>query len=219
MDAAGRGQARLPHRRRDRQHLKAMYEQDGNAEMARRFEGFEWKTEEDAFNDGFRHPASQARPIDSQGGGTGDLVTYERLRAMGNNGVQLPIKEYKDGKLIGTEMLYTDDKFDTNDGKAHFLPSPWNGLAQAPSQTQEGQASVLDQQRSNQRSLANGLPRQYNIAFRRDRYPMSPHRDESGGCKGAGRRRRRHRRSLQRLRLDLRDGLSGARHRRPARPS
>ena len=31
--------------------------------------------------------------IDSQGGDTGHLVTYERLRKMGNNGVQLPIKE------------------------------------------------------------------------------------------------------------------------------
>ena len=46
---------------------------------------------------------------------------------MGNNGVQLPIKEYKDGKLIGTEMLYTDNKFSTADGKAKFLTSPWPG--------------------------------------------------------------------------------------------
>jgi len=31
-------------------------------------------------------------------------------KAMGNNGVRLPIKEDNDGKLIGTEMLYTDNK-------------------------------------------------------------------------------------------------------------
>lgn len=86
--------------------LKRMYQAEGNAAMAARFNGFEWKSEEDAFNDGFRRAGQAgAPPIDSQGGGTGNLATYERLRAMGNNGVQLPIKEYKDGTLIGTEML------------------------------------------------------------------------------------------------------------------
>ena len=74
-----------------------------------------------------RRPARRP-PIDSQGGGTGNLATYERLRAAGNNGVQLPIKDCKDGKLVGTEMLYTDGKFDTADGKAEFKPSTWPGL-------------------------------------------------------------------------------------------
>ena len=104
--------------------LKKSYEVDGNAAMAQRFAGFEWKTEEDAFNDGFRKPEG----IDTQGGGTGNLVTYDRLRAQGNNGVQLPVKEYKNGKLVGTEMMYTDGKFDTKGGKAHFLPAKWPGL-------------------------------------------------------------------------------------------
>jgi len=109
--------------------IKALYEAEGDAEMAERFAGFDWKTEEDAFNDGFRQAGQTgAPPIDSQGGDTGDLATYDRLRAMGNNGVQLPIKEYKDGKLIGTEMLYTDGKFGTEDGKATFLATPWSGL-------------------------------------------------------------------------------------------
>ncbi len=51
-----------------------------------------WR-EEEVFNDGFRKP----KGIESQAGPTGNLVTYERLRAMDNNGVQLPVKEYKDG--------------------------------------------------------------------------------------------------------------------------
>jgi len=34
--------------------LEAKYTKEGNAVMAKRFEGFDWKTEEDAFNDGFR---------------------------------------------------------------------------------------------------------------------------------------------------------------------
>ena len=109
--------------------LKALYAQAGNAEMAARFDGFDWKTEEDAFNDGFRRAGRPGvGPIDSQGRDTGYLATYALLRSAGNNGVQLPIKEVKDGKMIGTAMHYTDGKFDTKDGKASFKPAPWNGL-------------------------------------------------------------------------------------------
>lgn len=109
--------------------IRRLYQAEGKTEMAARFSGFDWKTEEDAFNDGFRRAGQPgAPPIDSQGGATGHLVTYDRLLAMGNNGVQLPVKEYTGGKLFGTEMLYTDGKFDTPDGKARFLPSPWPGL-------------------------------------------------------------------------------------------
>ncbi|WP_416047400.1 arsenate reductase (azurin) large subunit [Cupriavidus basilensis] len=109
--------------------LKRLYEAEGKGEMAARFGGFDWRTEEDAFNDGFRQAGQPgAVPIDSQGGKTGNLVTYERLRAMGNNGVQLPTKEYRNGQLIGSEMLYMDGKFDTADGKAEFKPATWPGL-------------------------------------------------------------------------------------------
>jgi arsenite oxidase large subunit len=109
--------------------LKAMYHAEGNAKMADRFKGFEWKTEEDAFHDGFRLQGAKdvGGEIHSQGGDTGNLATYALLKAAGNNGVQLPIKEVKNGKLIGTEVLYTD-KFGTDDGLAHFKPSPWNGF-------------------------------------------------------------------------------------------
>jgi arsenite oxidase large subunit len=108
--------------------VKALYHAEGNAKMVARFSGFDWNSEEDAFNDGFRRAGqSGAPPIDSQGGDTGHLATYARLRAAGNNGVQLPIREFKDGKLIGTPMLYTD-KFDTADGRAVFKASPWKGM-------------------------------------------------------------------------------------------
>src|SRR6185369_1616885 len=104
--------------------VRALYQAAGNATLAQRFAGFDWKTEEDAFNDGFRMVGQPgAGPIDSQGDDTGHLATYALLRAAGNNGVQLPIKEVKDGKLVGTPMLYTD-KFGTKDGKAQFKPSP-----------------------------------------------------------------------------------------------
>ena len=56
------------------------------------------------------------------------MATYALLAKAGNNGVQLPIKEVQGDKLIGTPMIYADNKFDTDDGKAHFKPSPWPGL-------------------------------------------------------------------------------------------
>ena len=85
------------------------------------FSGYGWKTEEDAFMDGYHN-------------GTGKIVTYDRLRAMGNNGVQEPVIDYKDGKLVGVKRLYADGKFDRH-GKDHkkliFKESKWRGL-QAP---------------------------------------------------------------------------------------
>src|SRR5690606_39763687 len=64
----------------------ALYQKEGNTAMAERFNGFDWKTEEDAFNDGFRQAGQPGAPkIDSQGGDSGHLVTYERLRATGRS--------------------------------------------------------------------------------------------------------------------------------------
>ncbi len=111
--------------------IRALYQERGDETMAQRFAGFEWQSEEAAFDDGFRHPEG----IDSQGGANGALATYERLRAAGNNGVQLPIQGYQEGRLIGTERLYSDGHFDTPDGRAQFLPAPWDGwLAEAAAQ-------------------------------------------------------------------------------------
>ncbi len=101
--------------------LKALYEKEGNSKMAKRFDGFDWKSEEDAFNDGF---AGQGAKMDSQGGPTGILASYDLLRANGNNGVQNPIKKVSNGRLIGTRRLYTDNKFSTKSGKAIFKVTP-----------------------------------------------------------------------------------------------
>jgi len=100
--------------------IKALYKKEGNHKMAKRFEGFDWKTEEDSFNDGF---AGQGSKMDSQGGPTGALASYALLRANGNNGVQNPIKKVKDGKLVGTRRLFTDNKFGTKSKKAMFQPT------------------------------------------------------------------------------------------------
>lgn len=152
--------------------LKAMYARDGKADMAKRFEGFDWKTEEDAFNDGFRRAGRPGvGPIDSQGGDTGYLATYALLRKAGNNGVQLPIKRVEGDKLIGTEMAYTDGKFDTKDGKAEFKPAPWNGLPKIVADQKAKHRYWINNGRANE-VWQTAYHDQYN-SFVRDRYPSA----------------------------------------------
>jgi arsenite oxidase large subunit len=152
--------------------LKAMYARDGKADMAKRFEGFDWKTEEDAFNDGFRRAGRPGvGPIDSQGGDTGYLATYDLLRKAGNNGVQLPIKRVEGDKLIGTEMNYTDGKFDTKDGKAEFKPAPWNGLPKIVADQKAKHRYWINNGRANE-VWQTAYHDQYN-SFVRDRYPSA----------------------------------------------
>jgi arsenite oxidase large subunit len=152
--------------------LKVLYLKDGKADMARRFEGFDWKTEEDAFNDGFRRAGRPGvGPIDSQGGDTGYLATYALLRKAGNNGVQLPIKRVEGDKLIGTEMNYTDGKFDTKDGKAEFKPAPWNSLPKIVADQKAKHKFWINNGRANE-VWQTAYHDQYN-SFVRDRYPSA----------------------------------------------
>ena len=59
--------------------MERVFRQQGKTEIADRFKGFDWKTEEDAFMDGY-HKHEKG----------GEFVTYARLRAMGTNGFQEP---------------------------------------------------------------------------------------------------------------------------------
>ena len=97
----------------------------GKAKYADQFKGFDWRTEEDAFMDGY-HGHEKG----------GQFVTYERLRAMGTNGFQEPAIDFKDGKLVGTKRLFADGKFNSKDGKATFMETKWRGL-QAPGKEAE----------------------------------------------------------------------------------
>ena len=89
--------------------LKAM----GKADYAAQFQGYDWSTEEDAFMDGY----NKGNPE----------VTYDRLRQMGNNGVQEPVVGFKNGKLVGVERLYSNGEFGTGDKKARFCAAGWRG--------------------------------------------------------------------------------------------
>jgi arsenite oxidase large subunit len=107
------------------QHLERVLREEGRTEYADQFKGYDWATEEDAFMDGY----NKGNPE----------VTYDRLRAMGNNGVQEPVTGFADGKLVGTKRLYTDGRFTRHgreDGKALFCLGGWRGL-QAPGKAQQ----------------------------------------------------------------------------------
>ncbi|RMH76318.1 MAG: arsenate reductase (azurin) large subunit [Calditrichaeota bacterium] len=144
--------------------------EDATNEMVKRFSGFDWKTEEDAFNDGFR--SAHLEEIDSQGGPTGHLATYERLAQAGNNGVQLPIKEYKDGKLIGTRLLYSDYKFGTPSGKARFLPTPQPPMPEQIQKMEGRHKYWVNNGRINHMWQTNYHT--LRLAYTRERYPMPP---------------------------------------------
>lgn len=152
--------------------LKGMYLKEGKADKAKAFDGFDWKTEEDAFNDGFRRAGRPGvGPIDSQGGDTGYLATYALLRKAGNNGVQLPIKRVEGDTLIGTEMHYEDGKFDTKDGRAEFKPAPWNGLPKMVADQKAKHKFWINGGRANE-VWQTAYHDQYN-SFVRDRIPMA----------------------------------------------
>lgn len=107
------------------QHMERVLREMGNDAYADQFKGYDWETEEDAFMDGF----NKGNPE----------VTYERLRAMGNNGVQEPVIGFENGQLIGVERLYTDGKFDRHgrdDKRALFCAAGWRGW-QAPGKARE----------------------------------------------------------------------------------
>ena len=120
----------------------------GDDDVADQFKGFDWKTEEDAFMDGY-HAHEKG----------GEFVTYERLRAMGTNGFQEPAVDFKDGKIVGTKRLYADGKFGGKDGKATFMATQWRGLEAPGKQAAEGQVRLPDQQRPRQHRLAERLSR------------------------------------------------------------
>ena len=107
------------------QALGRSFSAAGDAERAAAFDGFDWRTEEDAFMDGYHAHA-----------GGGEFVTYDRLRAMGTNGFQEPATGLDGETIVGTKRLYTDGAFSTDNGRARFMATQWRGL-QAPGKDEE----------------------------------------------------------------------------------
>ena len=155
-------------------HMETAFRDLGKSDVSDRFKGFGWKTEEEAFMDGYY-----------QNEKGGQFVTYARLRAMGTNGFQepavgldttgavaggtttgsakavvggpaiegarqgagegrahgaavVPTMTASDGteRILGTKRLYADGKFNTKDGRATFMETPWRGLQAAGKQAE-----------------------------------------------------------------------------------
>ena len=79
MDAPGQAMPDCLIAARIANHMERVLRAMGDAKYADQFKGFDWKTEEDAFMDGY-HQHEKG----------GQFVTYARLRAMGTNGFQEP---------------------------------------------------------------------------------------------------------------------------------
>jgi arsenite oxidase large subunit len=124
MDPPGQAMADCLIAARIANHMERVFREQGKGEVADRFKGFDWKTEEDAFMDGYsKHEKG------------GEFVTYARLRTMGTNGFQEPAvgleKTGATERIVGTKRLYTDGKFSSKDGKASFMETKWRGLQAA----------------------------------------------------------------------------------------
>ena len=117
MDPPGQAMADCLIAARIANAMERVFREQGKNDIADRFKGFDWKTEEDAFMDGYHNHEKG-----------GEFVTYARLRAMGTNGFQEPAVDFKDGKIVGTKRLFADGKFGGKDGKATFMETKWRGL-------------------------------------------------------------------------------------------
>ena len=142
--------------------LERVFREMGKSDVADKFKGFDWKTEEDAFMDGYHGHAKG-----------GEFVTYDRLRAMGTNGVQEPATGFENGKLVGTQRLYADGVFSTEDGKARFMDAPWRGL-EAPGKEQEKQkfAFLINNGRANHVWQSAYLDQREDLVMDRWPYPF-----------------------------------------------
>ncbi len=141
------------------QNLERVLRASGKGAYADQFKGYDWKTEEDAFMDGYNK-------------GNPD-VTYDRLRAMGTNGVQEPVVGYKDGKLVGTTRLYTDGKFGAADKRARFCAGAWRGWqAKGKAEQKEKHAFYINNGRSNLNWQNQFLDQENDFVLDRTPFPF-----------------------------------------------
>jgi arsenite oxidase large subunit len=142
------------------QALERAWRAAGKDDIADRFKGYDWRTEEDAFMDGYHKHATG-----------GEFVTYERLRAMGTNGFQEPAVAFDNGQIIGTKRLFADGKFNSKDGKASFMATPWRGLqAEGKQQEKDKFAFLINNGRTNHVWQSAYLDQQDEFVM--DRWPL-----------------------------------------------
>ena len=141
-------------------HLERVLTEEGRADYAAQFKGYDWQTEEDAFMDGY----NKGNPE----------VTYARLRDMGTNGVQEPVTGFVDGKLVGTARLYDDGAFTRHgreDKKALFCMGAWRGMQAAGKDAQKAAHKFLINNGRSNLNWQNWFLDQDND-FAMDRFPL-----------------------------------------------
>ena len=162
MDPPGQAMADCLIAARMANNMERVLREQGKAKEADKFKGFDWKTEEDAFMDGY-HGHEKG----------GQFVTYERLRAMGTNGVQEPATDFKDGKLVGTKRLFADGKFNSKDGKATFMVTKWRGLEAPGKQAEKDKwPFLINNGRSNVTWQSSYLDQENEFVMDRMPYPL-----------------------------------------------
>lgn len=147
--------------------LRALYEADGDTEMANRFRDFDWKDDEAVFIDA-RH-AFKGGKDDPAEGFAG--IDYRMLRRLGTNGIQTPVRLVR-GRPVGTERLYEDGRFATPSGKARFIaaPPPWPGYAASVTRQRETYRFWINNGRSNH-IWQTAYHHRY-LDFYRERHPV-----------------------------------------------
>ena len=180
-------------------NMERVLREQGKAQYADQFKGFDWKTEEDAFMDGYHNHEKG-----------GQFVTYERLRAMGTNGFQEPATDFKDGKIVGTKRLFADGKFGTQgrQGQVHGDAVARPAGAGQGSRDEEVAVprSTTAAPTSSGRAPISIRTTSSSWTACRIRYIQMNPDDMDGPEAEAGRSRR----GLQRQRFDPGDGLSDA---------
>ncbi len=141
-------------------NMERVWREMGKADIADKFKGFDWKTEEDAFMDGY---------VKNEKGG--EHVTYARLKAMGTNGFQEPATGFADGKIVGTKRLFADGKFGGKDGKATFAETKWRGLQAAGKEAESKKWPFLINNGRANHIWQNAYLDQHN-KFVMDRFPF-----------------------------------------------
>ena len=115
--------------------IQALYQQEGKADMAARFSGYDWQDDAAVFRDAASTSAKgrMAQPA-PQGGSlpVNSLPTFDPedisflehgfILGLGNNGVQVPVNVVN-GKRVGTTRLFVDGKFNRPGGRAKFIPA------------------------------------------------------------------------------------------------
>ncbi|MGI9301605.1 MAG: arsenate reductase (azurin) large subunit, partial [Gammaproteobacteria bacterium] len=147
--------------------IRQLYLDDRNPLMANRFLDYEWRSDEDVFiHARYQFKGDGNDPMEGYAG-----VTYDMLRALGNNGLQTPTR-FINKVPAGTVRMHEDGRFFTPSGKARLIPAPrpWPGYAAKVARQREKYAFWVNNGRTNH--IWQTLYHHQHIPFYQDRVPM-----------------------------------------------